>query len=110
MGSGFLSRHPVFSALADESTARYRDGRPLSPIDGMPGGTKDIVATVDMSAELNGAVYKEGCQPSADAGLAQRVPECTPSQNRPRLSGPLQRVRAYGLPMPLSVQVPKYMA
>ena len=33
---------------ADESTARWKDGRPLSPIDGMPIGIKDLLETKDM--------------------------------------------------------------
>src|SRR5215813_8709757 len=30
-------------AVADQSTMRWREGRPLSPIDGMPLGIKDII-------------------------------------------------------------------
>jgi Asp-tRNA(Asn)/Glu-tRNA(Gln) amidotransferase A subunit family amidase len=33
---------------ADESTARWRDGKPLSPIDGMPLAVKDVIETADM--------------------------------------------------------------
>jgi hypothetical protein len=33
-------------AAADRSAARWRDGRPLSPIDEMPLGIKDIIETV----------------------------------------------------------------
>ena len=33
---------------ADASTARWRDGKPLSPIDGMPIAIKDIIETADM--------------------------------------------------------------
>ena len=35
-------------AAADEATARWKAGQPLSPIDGMPVGVKDIVETADM--------------------------------------------------------------
>jgi len=35
-------------AAADESSARWRAGQPLSPIDGMPVGVKDIMETADM--------------------------------------------------------------
>jgi Asp-tRNA(Asn)/Glu-tRNA(Gln) amidotransferase A subunit family amidase len=35
-------------AAADASTARWRDGKPLSPIDGMPIAIKDIIETADM--------------------------------------------------------------
>jgi Asp-tRNA(Asn)/Glu-tRNA(Gln) amidotransferase A subunit family amidase len=33
---------------ADASTKRWRDGKPLSPIDGMPIAIKDIIETADM--------------------------------------------------------------
>jgi Asp-tRNA(Asn)/Glu-tRNA(Gln) amidotransferase A subunit family amidase len=33
---------------ADAATARWRSGKPLSPIDGMPLGIKDIIETADM--------------------------------------------------------------
>ena len=33
-------------AAADESTARYRAGRPLSPLDGMPVGIKDLIEKI----------------------------------------------------------------
>ncbi|HWI39552.1 MAG TPA: amidase [Burkholderiales bacterium] len=35
-------------AAVDESTARWRAGRPLSAIDGMPVGVKDIMESADM--------------------------------------------------------------
>ena len=35
-------------AAADRASARWRAGQPLSPIDGMPVGIKDIIETVDM--------------------------------------------------------------
>lgn len=61
-------------ALADESTARYRGGRQLSPIDGMPIGIKDIIATVDMPTEMNSPIYK-GYQPKADAAAVRAMYE-----------------------------------
>ena len=33
---------------ADAATERWRGGRPLSPIDGMPVAVKDIIETIDM--------------------------------------------------------------
>jgi Asp-tRNA(Asn)/Glu-tRNA(Gln) amidotransferase A subunit family amidase len=36
---------------ADRSTERWRAGKPLSPIDGMPIGVKDIMETTDMPTE-----------------------------------------------------------
>jgi Asp-tRNA(Asn)/Glu-tRNA(Gln) amidotransferase A subunit family amidase len=38
---------------ADASTARWRAGRPLSPIDGMPLGIKDLLETRDMPTQMN---------------------------------------------------------
>ena len=45
--------HDIAAArtAADRSTERWRGGRPLSPIDGMPLGIKDIIETVDMPTE-----------------------------------------------------------
>ena len=42
---------------ADHSTARWRDGRPLSPIDGMPLGIKDIIETADMPTEQGSPLF-----------------------------------------------------
>ena len=38
-------------AAADRASERWRAGRPLSPIDGMPVGIKDIIETADMPTE-----------------------------------------------------------
>ncbi len=38
---------------ADHSTARWQHGAPLSPIDGMPIGIKDLLETKDMPTEMN---------------------------------------------------------
>nr|WP_245215686.1 amidase [Pararoseomonas baculiformis] len=37
---------------ADAATARYRAGRPIGPVDGMPTGVKDILQTHDMPTSL----------------------------------------------------------
>jgi Asp-tRNA(Asn)/Glu-tRNA(Gln) amidotransferase A subunit family amidase len=39
-------------AAADASTARWKAGKPLSPIDGMPVGIKDLLETKDMPTQL----------------------------------------------------------
>ena len=44
-------------AAADRSAARWRDGRPLSPIDGMPLGVKDIIETADMPTEQGSPLF-----------------------------------------------------
>ena len=44
-------------AAADRATERWRGGRPLSPIDGMPIGIKDIIETVDMPTEQGSPLF-----------------------------------------------------
>ena len=51
---------------ADQSTARWRDGKPLSPIDGMPIGIKDIIETIDMPTEQGSPLFV-GCRTERDA-------------------------------------------
>ncbi|MCZ6875765.1 MAG: amidase [bacterium] len=43
---------------ADVSTARWQAGRPLSPIDGLPIGIKDLLETKDMPTEMGCAAYR----------------------------------------------------
>lgn len=42
---------------ADASTARWKAGSPLSPIDGMPVGVKDLYMTKDMPTEMGSPLY-----------------------------------------------------
>src|SRR5437763_4339772 len=44
-------------AAADRSAARWRDGHPLSSIDGMPLGIKDIIETADMPTEQGSPLF-----------------------------------------------------
>src|SRR5262245_5001950 len=44
-------------AAADQSTARWRAGKPHSPIDGMPIGIKDIIETIDMPTEQGSPLF-----------------------------------------------------
>ena len=53
-------------AAADASTERYKAGQPLSLIDGMPMGIKDLYDTADMPTQLNSPLF-EGMQPEFDA-------------------------------------------
>ena len=46
-------------AEAEASTRRYRDGNPLSPIDGMPVGIKDVIQTHDMPTTLGSPIFKD---------------------------------------------------
>lgn len=45
-------------AAADASSARYREETPLSPIDGMPIGIKDLFETEDMPTGLGSPLFK----------------------------------------------------
>ena len=52
-------------AAADASSARWKAGRPLSLIDGMPIGIKDLLETKDMPTQMGCAAY-EGNFPKRD--------------------------------------------
>jgi Asp-tRNA(Asn)/Glu-tRNA(Gln) amidotransferase A subunit family amidase len=51
---------------ADEASARWREGRPLCKIDGMPIGIKDIIETADMPTEQGSPLFA-GCRSERDA-------------------------------------------
>ncbi len=57
---------------ADESGARHRDGRPLSPVDGLPIGIKDLIDTYDMPTEYGSDLFR-GHQPIADAACVHAL-------------------------------------
>src|SRR5258705_7390762 len=44
-------------AAAERSSARWRSGKPLSAIDGMPIGIKDIIETADMPTEMGSPLF-----------------------------------------------------
>ncbi len=46
-------------AAADASAARWKAGRPLSAIDGMPVGIKDLLETKDMPTQMGCAAYAD---------------------------------------------------
>ena len=52
--------------MADAATKRYADGKPLSLVDGMPIGIKDLLETADMPTEYNCELFA-GNQPIRDA-------------------------------------------
>ncbi|MDA0239200.1 MAG: amidase [Proteobacteria bacterium] len=43
---------------ADASSARYKVGKPLSVVDGMPIGIKDVIETEDFPTEFGSAMFK----------------------------------------------------
>jgi Asp-tRNA(Asn)/Glu-tRNA(Gln) amidotransferase A subunit family amidase len=56
------------------STRRWRDGKELSLIDGMPAGIKDIVETADMPTEMGSPIYK-GWRSGRDAASVAALRE-----------------------------------
>lgn len=57
---------------ADESVKRYRDGKPLSAVDGMPLGVKDIMDTFDLPTQMGNPIYKDW-QPRWDAACVHAL-------------------------------------
>jgi Asp-tRNA(Asn)/Glu-tRNA(Gln) amidotransferase A subunit family amidase len=60
--------------VADRSTERWRSGRQLSPIDGMPVGIKDIIETADMPTQMGSPLY-EGWRSGRDAASVAALRE-----------------------------------
>jgi Asp-tRNA(Asn)/Glu-tRNA(Gln) amidotransferase A subunit family amidase len=48
---------PAARAAADASTVRWQQGKPLSSIDGMPIGIKDVIETADMPTGMGSPLY-----------------------------------------------------
>jgi len=61
-------------AAADRSATRWRDGRPLSSIDGMPLGIKDIIETANMPTEQGSSLFV-GCRTGRDAASVAALRE-----------------------------------
>jgi Asp-tRNA(Asn)/Glu-tRNA(Gln) amidotransferase A subunit family amidase len=61
-------------AAADRSSARWRDNRILSAIDGMPLGIKDIIETIDMPTE-NGSPLFAGFRSERDGASVAALRE-----------------------------------
>jgi Asp-tRNA(Asn)/Glu-tRNA(Gln) amidotransferase A subunit family amidase len=59
---------------ADSATERWRAGKPLSPIDGMPIGIKDIIETIDMPTE-NGSPLFAGFRGQRDSASVAALRE-----------------------------------
>jgi Asp-tRNA(Asn)/Glu-tRNA(Gln) amidotransferase A subunit family amidase len=68
--------HDIAAArsAADRSAQRWRAGRPLSPIDGMPLGIKDIIETADMATEQGSPLFV-GCHTGRDAASVAALRE-----------------------------------
>ena len=61
-------------AAADEASARWKDGRPLSAIDGIPVGIKDIMETADMATEQGSPLFA-GWEGKRDAAAVAALRE-----------------------------------
>ncbi|MCC2099006.1 MAG: amidase, partial [Hyphomicrobiales bacterium] len=61
-------------AAADASSARWRESKPLSPIDGMPIGVKDVIETADMPTGMGSPLY-DGWSPGHDAASVHALRE-----------------------------------
>jgi Asp-tRNA(Asn)/Glu-tRNA(Gln) amidotransferase A subunit family amidase len=65
---------PAARKAADDSTERWRAGRPLSPIDGMPVGIKDVIETFDMPTEMGSPLFS-GWRSDKDAASVRALRE-----------------------------------
>jgi Asp-tRNA(Asn)/Glu-tRNA(Gln) amidotransferase A subunit family amidase len=57
IGAFVCTNLPAAREAAERSTARWRAGKPASPLDGMPVGIKDIIETVDMPTEMGSPLF-----------------------------------------------------
>ncbi len=61
-------------AAADRATERWRTGKPLSRIDGMPVGIKDIIDSVDLPTQMGSPIF-DGWQAGRDAATTAALRE-----------------------------------
>ena len=62
---------------ANASTIRWRNGTPLSPIDGMPIAVKDVIETIDLPTGQGSPLLEGTCRdgiPRAFARYVKRAP------------------------------------
>ena len=65
------TRAPAAARLAASAAAeRWRAGKPLSAIDGMPVGVKDMIDTADMVTGMGSPLF-DGYRPRFDAASVQ---------------------------------------
>jgi len=58
IGAFVVVNKDAAAKAADAATARWRAGQPLSPVDGMPVGIKDIIETADMPTDEGSPLFK----------------------------------------------------
>ena len=71
MAFAFLNLQRAREA-ADQAGARYKAGKPLGPVDGMPVGIKDLIETYDMPTEFGSELFR-GYQPITDAATVRAL-------------------------------------
>lgn len=70
---GWVSLNPEGArAAADAATERYRAGAPLSRIDGLPVGVKDLYMTRDMPTKMGSPLYENNF-PKQDSACVQAI-------------------------------------
>ncbi len=74
IGAFVTTALPAARAAADQSSERWRAGKPLSPIDGMPVGIKDIIETVDMPTQMGSPLFA-GWRSEKDAASVRALRE-----------------------------------
>jgi Asp-tRNA(Asn)/Glu-tRNA(Gln) amidotransferase A subunit family amidase len=74
IGAFVCTNLPEARAAADRATARWRSGRPASPIDGMPVGIKDIIETVDLPTQMGSPLF-DGWRSEKDAACVRALRE-----------------------------------
>jgi Asp-tRNA(Asn)/Glu-tRNA(Gln) amidotransferase A subunit family amidase len=57
IGAFVCTNLPAARAAADRASERWRAGRPLSLIDGMPVGIKDVIETFDMPTQMGSPLF-----------------------------------------------------
>ena len=57
---------------ADASSARWQDGSPLSPVDGLPLVVKDMIETIDLPTQMNSPIF-QGFQARRDAACVRAL-------------------------------------
>jgi Asp-tRNA(Asn)/Glu-tRNA(Gln) amidotransferase A subunit family amidase len=72
IGAFVCTNLPAARRAAESSTERWRAGRPLSPIDGMPVGIKDVIETFDMPTEMGSPLFS-GWRSAKDAASVRAL-------------------------------------
>src|SRR5580700_8803088 len=74
IGAFVCTNVPAARAAADRSTERWSAGKPLSAIDGMPVGIKDIIETIDMPTQMGSPLFA-GWRSEKDAASVRALRE-----------------------------------